>query len=315
MKNNKSQNNNFELNPLNDELGSFGLEPPKRYKKEDDAKKVNNQRNKKASNKNSSQPKTKKEKMAANKKKRRLKKKFRVALGIIALSIMLVLIVAVCLVMFCKIETISIKGNEHYNKEQILAVLPIEKEKNLFFIDSDSAEEKLCQNLPYIYSVDIKRKLPSTIEVNISEVERCYYIQNSDNLFTYFDDNFKTIEVNVPNPPENGIEIKKLAIKEANTGLECTFTDDTLIEEVKELITIVKDLKLDEITAIYSESKHSNFLVYKNRIIIKIGDISNAEKKVYSALAAIEKLNEANPQAEGTMTSMGGKQVYFTEQK
>ncbi len=310
-----------ELNSLNNELGSFGLEPPKRYRSQqpDDfqnekmtkqsSKKLRSERSKSNSQMTSAQ------KNAIHKKKRRLKKKVRIAIGITGLCIALIVAVIVCLIVFCKIETITVNGTEKYTTEQVLAVLPVEKGKNLFLFDSEGAENKLCENLPYIYSVDIKRKLPSTVEVNITQADRLYYIENNEGLYTYIDDNFKTVDVNVSEPTQNGIEIKKIAVSQSVLGQKAEFTDENIADNVKELMTVVNNLKLDEVTAIYSEGNLSNYLVYENRIIIKIGEINNAENKVYSALSAIEKLNEANPQAEGTMTSIGGKQVYFTEQK
>lgn len=310
-----------ELNSLNDELGSFGLEPPKQYRSrnEDDiqSEKKNKQSSKKARSliPNGNEQMTKAQKNAIHKKKRRLKKKVRIAFGITGLCFALIVAAIVCLVVFCKIETITVNGNEKYTQEQVLAVLPVEKGKNLFFFDSEGAENKLCENLPYIYSVDIKRKLPSTVVVNIKQADRLYYVQNNEGLYTYLDDNFKTVEVNVAEVPENGIEIKKIAVSQAIIGQTAEFTDENIVNNVKELMIVVNSLKLDEVTAIYSESNLSNYLVYENRIIIKIGEINDAENKVYSALTAIEKLNEVNPQAEGTMTALGGKQVYFTEQK
>lgn len=310
-----------ELNSLNNELGSFGLEPPKRYRSQQPDDFQNEKMTKQSSNKSRSERSksnsqmTSAQKNAIHKKKRRLKKKVRIAIGITGLCIALIVAAIVCLIVFCKIETITVNGTEKYTTEQVLAVLPVEKGKNLFLFDSEGAENKLCENLPYIYSVDIKRKLPSTVEVNITQADRLYYIENNEGLYTYIDDNFKTVDVNVSEPTQNGIEIKKIAVSQSVLGQKAEFTDENIADNVKELMTVVNNLKLDEVTAIYSEGNLSNYLVYENRIIIKIGEINNAENKVYSALTAIEKLNEANPQAEGTMTSLGGKQVYFTEQK
>lgn len=310
-----------ELNSLNNELGSFGLEPPKRYRSQQPDDFQNEKMTKQSSKKSrlerskSNSQMTSAQKNAIHKKKRRLKKKVRIVIGITGLCIALIVAAIVCLVVFCKIETITVNGTEKYTTEQVLAVLPVEKGKNLFLFDSEGAENKLCENLPYIYSVDIKRKLPSTVEVNITQAERLYYIENNEGLYTYIDDNFKTVDVNVSEPTQNGIEIKKIAVSQSVLGQKVEFTDENIADNVKELMKVVNNLKLDEVTAIYSEGNLSNYLVYENRIIIKIGEINNAENKVYSALSAIEKLNEANPQAEGTMTSIGGKQVYFTEQK
>lgn len=77
----------------------------------------------------------------------------------------------------------------------------------------------------------------------------------------------------------------------------------------------IADLKLKKITAVYSESLVSNYVVYDNRITIKIGETNGIQDKIFTALTAIEKLNDSNPGAEGTLTATNSKQIYFTEKK
>ncbi|MBR6391650.1 MAG: hypothetical protein IKS12_00030, partial [Eubacterium sp.] len=67
------------------------------------------------------------------------------------------------------------------------------------------------------------------------------------------------------------------------------------------------------VSAVYSSDINNNFIVYDSRITIKLGTLDNLENKIYSALTAIEKLNESNPQAEGVLTVTDNKQVYFSE--
>ena len=77
----------------------------------------------------------------------------------------------------------------------------------------------------------------------------------------------------------------------------------------------VTSLKLKEVTAIYSESLVNNYVVYDNRITIKLGETKDIEDKLFTALTAIEKLNDTAPDAEGTLTATNSKQIYFTEKK
>lgn len=329
-KTNQKLNDNrddIRLDSLNEELGSFGLKPPKIYSdieapiKDEDytpahtKKKIKTPKSKKPVKPNQ-KALTKEEKNVIHKKKRKLKKKVRklIAIFSVILGAILVFVILSLTVLF-KVDTIKVEGSEHYTQKQIVSVLPIQKEDNLFLIKKGVAKEKLCESLPYIYDVEITRKIPSTINVKIIEPEFVYYVKNSDNTYTYLDDNFKAIEVNAKKKPKDGIEIKKLALSKAVEGKTVDITNQKLIDDLDALMQVVSDVKLTEATAIYSENINNNYFVYDNRIIIKIGSTNDAEDKLYSALASIEKLNEANPEAEGTMTSTGGKQIYFTEKK
>lgn len=319
-KNNPKTEKNETMKPLNDELGFFGLEPPKIYR---DGRQQPAQRTSRPSEPvNKSKPKQKPaprrsdNSVATVKKKRRLKKKFRVAftaIGIVLLTVLVVLVLS--LTVLFKVDTITVSGNKKYTSQQITSVLPIEKEKNLFLIDKKGAAQKLEENLPYIYNVEITRKLPSTVEVTVTEPQFVYYVKNSNNTYTYFDDNFKILEADVKSAPKKGIEVKKIAFENAVAGKEGKVTNSDVVDDIKALMQTVTDLQMKKITAVYSESLVSNYMVYDNRITVKLGEIKDIKDKVFTALAAIEKLDESNPGAEGTLTATNSKQIYFTEKK
>ena len=221
MKNNKSNNKkDNSMAPLNDELGFFDLEPPKRYRSDQSVNRSTqaDKKGKKASTK-AKQPlkKAKADGEVRSKKKRKLKKKFRLAFTAVGMIALIALIIVVLsLTVFFKIDTINVEGTKKYSYKQVTSVLPIDKEKNLFLIDKKGATKKLEENLPYIYDVEITRKLPSTVVVKITEPQLIYYVKNSDNTYTYFDDNFKILEVNVKEPAEKGIELKKIAFSDVS---------------------------------------------------------------------------------------------------
>ncbi len=320
----KLNKDNRELDPLNSELGSFGLEPPKRYRQGSQTNKDSSRQTapssvrkpKKGKSPSKVQP-TKQEKMKQHKKKRKLKKKFRILFSVLALVLGLAITMTVLsFTVLFKIENIEVSASNEYTSEQIMAVLPIEKDDSLLMINKTSVSEKLIRELPYIYSVDIKQKLPSTVIVTVNEPSFIYYVKNTDNTYIYFDDTFKIIKVNAEAPPEkNGIEVQKTAIVNAVEGSKAQLSDDTSRDNIASLMKVVDDVYMTEATAIYSDGKDENYIVYENRITIKLGSAKNLEDKLYSALAAIEKLNTSNPEAVGLLTSTGGKQVYFTDEK
>lgn len=317
-----------DLKNLDSQLGSFGLEPPKIYrsdqkvKRYDTAGQKESVKNKtadtkfvKRSNSNTNKSSQTAEQQRKNQNKKRKKKnKLRKLLYIILITLAAasVLIVLSLTVLF-KIDTITITGNEKYSVSEISAVLPIEKEKNLFLADTDGAAEKLEANLPYIYNADIKRKFPSTIIVNITETQTLYSIKNKDKTYTLLDDNFKVLEASAAKNPENSIEIKKAALVSANAGMTAEFSNEQMKKDLSALTLEIKNMNIeDKITSIYSTDINNNYIVYDGRIIYKLGTTENLENKIYSALTATEKLNESNPAAEGEMTVTGDKQVYFT---
>lgn len=290
----------------NTNLVDLGLEPPKVYR--DSQKKIvssdTRQRKKKQLSRNEKRQKDTKRR----KKRNKLRKFFiwlSVAIVIAAVGVVL------SLTAFFGIENIKVSGNSRYTEEEILNQCIINTGENLFLADTKSASEMLELNLPYIYTAEIKRKLPSTIELVITEAEPSYYIENKDKTFILLDDNFKVLETGAEKG--SGIAVKKAKVTEASAGRQIVFEDGDTGECLKKLSQAVRDNYIDEITAIYSNNISDNYVVYDNRIEFKLGTCDDLEHKIYQGLASCKQLNESNPNAKGVMTINGGKQIYFTE--
>lgn len=304
---------------LNRELGTFGLEPPKIYRGtqtdplDDYASLTSKRPNRRAATPQSFTPQEKRKQQNQSRKRSQLKRKIIFYLAL-AISICALVVVLSLTVLF-KIHTINIEGNKVYTQKEILTVLPIQKDANLFLTDIDSAEVKLEESLPYVYNAEIKRKLPSSITVTITETPKVYCINNGDKSFTYLDDNFKVLETNAAKIPSGAVEIKKVRLVSKVEGKTAEFEDSKTGSNLKTIAQSVSKLNIDKITALYSDDINNNYVEYDKRIVIKLGSLDNIEKKLYSALSATDRLNETNPDAKGVITATNDKQVYFTAKK
>ena len=336
MRNKKS--NSSELSKLNDELGSFGLEPPKIYRNEQSKRVASKQNNKKKNNSNAKRsafdstgitnPSKKKssnsnshlttqQQRIEQNKRRRQKQKIRKAVYAIVIAVSVIAVTSILiLTVFFKIDTINISGNSRYTEQQVLSVLTVKPDDNLFASDLSKAEENLKQGLPYIYDVEIKRGFPSTINVNIKEADIIYSVKNNDKTYTILDSDLKVLQSGIGEKPKNAIKIKKLGITGALEGRIAEISNEQQKKDILALTNVISDLDLaDKITEISSDNINMNYVVYDGRITIKLGTTENIEDKLYSALTVIEeKLNKSNPNATGTLTATGDKEIYFTEE-
>lgn len=332
------KSNSSEFSKLNDELGSFGLEPPKVYRNEQAKRVAPKQNNKKKNNSNvkrsaldstgiANRPKkkssnsnsyltTQQQRIEQN-KKRRQKQKIRKAVYAIVIAVSVITVTAILsLTVFFKIDTINISGNSRYTEQQVLSVLTVKLDDNLFASDLSKAEENLKQGLPYIYDVEIKREFPSTINVDIKEANIIYSVKNNDKTYTILDTDLKVLQSALGEKPKNAIAIKKLGITGALEGTIAEISSEQQKKDILAITGVIGNLDLgDKITEINSDNINSNYVVYDGRITIKLGTTENVEDKLYSALTVIEeKLNKSNPDAKGTLTATGDKEIYFTEE-
>ncbi len=303
------------------DLGNMGLEPPIIYREEQSRfiSEVQNvspgkkQSSSKTSKKGKSENLTRSEKREKQTKKRKKRNKLRKFFIWLCLVIVLLSVGAVLsLTVFFHIETIEISGNERYSEEEILSHCTIDTGENLFLSDTQAAKEMLQRNLPYVYNAQIKRKLPSSIEITITEAQVAYAIQNKDKTYIYMDDNFKVLETQAKE--KQGILILKAEVSNAVIGTNIEFKNEDTANCLSKLAQAVKDNNFTEITSIYSNNISDNYVVYDNRIKFKLGTCENIDNKIYQALAACEQLNDSSPNIKGTISVTGDKSLYFTEE-
>lgn len=293
-------------------LIDLGIEPPKIYRESQKSAYSDDRSSYQRKSGSSKQNLTRAEKRQKDNKKRKKRNTFRKIIIWMTVVIAFISVGAVLsLTVFFHIDTINVSGNKLYDKDEILAQCTIDIGENLFLSDTQTAKEMLEQNLPYIYNAEIKRKLPYTIEIKVTEATPAYSIKNKDKTFILLDDNFKVLENKAKKA--QGITISKAEIENANPGHCIAFKNADIGNCLKKLSDVVKENRFEEITSIYCNNISDNYVVYDNRIEFKLGNCDNLETKIYQGLTACEKLNQTSPNAKGVMTVNGGKSIYFTE--
>lgn len=294
-------------------LQDMGLEPPKIYRESQKNIVSRQERARKSTVRGKkNQNMTRAEKRQVDNKKRKKKNKIRKFLiGVAAVIIVVSIGVFLSLTSFFHIDDITVTGNERYSVEEILNQCTIKTGENLFMADTEAAKEQIEFNLPYIYNAEIKRKLPYTIEITVTETEPVYSIKNKDKTYILLDDRFKVLEDAAEK--SSGINISKAEIKSAVLGKTIEFKDENVGKCLSDMAKVIRDNKFTEITSIYSNNINDNYAVYDNRITFKLGSCKDIENKIFKGMASCEKLDETSPNVTGTMDISGGKSIYFTE--
>lgn len=314
----KNNSSRTRRKPENTELYDLGLEPPKIYRegqrlKADTQRRMNDSQSQRRNSKSQSSNPTKAQKREQENKKRKKRNKFRrIFVWIMAVVVFLGVGVVLSLTVFFHINTISVKGETQYSVDEILAQCTIDKGENLFMSDAGKAKKNIEQKLPYIYTADIKRKLPGTIEITVKQAVPRYSIKCKDKTYILLDDNFKVLELG--SQTAQGISISKASVKSSVPGNMIEFKNEAVGDCLKQLAQVVKDNDFSEITSIYSKSVADNCVIYDGRITFKLGNCDSLEEKIYKGLTACEQLNESNPNAKGIMNISSGKEIYFTEE-
>lgn len=91
------------------------------------------------------------------------------------------------------IKNITVEGNKKISSDEIISLSHINIEQNMFQYRMKEVQEEIKQNA-YIQKVDIRRKLPDTIEILVSERKATYMIQIA-NAYAYIDNQGYVLEI------------------------------------------------------------------------------------------------------------------------
>lgn len=88
--------------------------------------------------------------------------------------------VLVAAVLFFRVETISVTGNERYTDQEVVSASGVLIEDNLYLLDKPTIERQILESMPYVEGVVISRKLPSTLEIDIQEITATVMLNQAD---------------------------------------------------------------------------------------------------------------------------------------
>lgn len=245
-------------------------------------------------------------------KKRKLKNGVRntlITLGIII--VFAVIGIALSLTVFFNISSISATGSGIYSEDEIIRMCGIETGENLFLIDIEGSAEKLKESLPYIYNVNIKRKLPVTLSIEVTDAVPKFSIKQDDGSYILLDDMLKVLETSADSP-QSTVLITDTTVISSNAGLKIQFENEDTADCIEALSEAINAVGMEEATSLSSVDKNNNYIIYDERITFELGDCGNLENKLYRGLAACEKLDESNTNLKGKLDLSYGKESYFT---
>lgn len=189
---------------------------------------------------------------------------------------------------FFHIKQININKIENLSREEIIKKSKIRKNTNIFKFKISNAREELGIN-PFVKSVDIKRELPHTINIDIIERDRVA-------IFKY---DFMDLVID-----EEGFILENLDSKDKSlliiTGFNTNFTEvrENIFfkEENKKLKTFMNEAKtidlLSEIDEIDKKSENNINIKLKNGIFVAFGTLNNVKYKLSLLKEILEDIDK-----------------------
>ncbi len=234
------------------------------------------------------------------------KRNFRIAIVVIGFLMILSLIISPILVLtLFRVKSFTVEGAGVYTTDQIVSASGIVEGKNLLFANLDEAAENIEKMLPYTDDVKITKKLPSEVIIRCGSTEKAFAIGMANGLYALTDSNLKVLEVTGKQPSDTTLIIGAVPYK-AEIGEIAVFdaaADDEKKEEtVEETLSLLLEITgaitengTKDINLINVSKRNDIYLIYQERIVLKLGNSSDLSSKLSLGNKVINSENSIDP--------------------
>lgn len=176
---------------------------------------------------------------------------------------------AACVIFF-RVEDVVVTGNSRYSAEEIIAVTQVKTGDNLFSIRGSKLSRQVRSQLPYVQSVRVKKLLPDTLSIAVTEAPAAAAIQYEGTWWLMGSDGKLLEEADSPGRLATVTGITPL-VPAVGTYLATADAERARVENLKELLAalgennLLEGLKTVEITDDFSLT-----FTYQDRFTVQL---------------------------------------------
>ncbi len=201
-----------------------------------------------------------------------------------------------------RIDTIEIIGETQYSNTQIINASGIKNGDNLFLFNKQNVANNMQIVLPYLQNITITRTIPGKIKIQVSNAVPCYYIVNGNSTIA-LSEQFVILETNFEDT-QGLTEIKGVSeIDNVTPGSKILLKDEEQLDALLLILTEIEKNDFLNISYIDLQDVINIKFMYENRVVVLVGSIADANKKIEFAkyLLTTEDENGISKTEQGTL--------------
>ena len=233
------------------------------------------------------------------------------------MATVLAVVLAVVLVMsiFFKVGQVMVSGAEKYTPWEIKEAAGIQDGDALLSLSEAKITAKIQEKLPYVGDVRVGIKLPDTVNIEITELQVVYAVEDSNGAWWLLDASGRIVDSTDTAAAKNhtrieGVKIQSGAIGEQAAGYQpetgdSTQPSDQLIatlppisaaEQFSAAVQILTALEKNGVMGVVDTVNVSDpgalSLMYDDRYQVTLGDASRMEYKIGAMKSSIAELGQ-----------------------
>ena len=230
--------------------------------------------------------------MARRRRRHRRKGRFAVLYKLMTFLLICGALVA-ALALFFKVESIEITGTSRYSTDEVERASGVHVGDNLYLMDKNAVASRITQQLPYVETVQISRRLPKTLCISVTECRGLAAIEQDGRLWLISEGGTLVDTAPTLESPELG--------RHFTASADCERAGELLGTLLHELRS--KDM-LTDVSAIHLEDASAVTIRYLDRFDVEFLWDADFDYKLNYLAAVVQEL-EANEKGTILMTHEG----------
>lgn len=206
--------------------------------------------------------------------------------------VMIAVAIVVGCIAFFKVQHVEVSGNYRYTQEEIVSATGIQPEDNLFRMNKFKIADALIADLPYIESVNLRRRMPDTILINVTETAPAAAV-SSGGIWWLMDPNGKLLERT--NGPGDYLQVTGLNLLSPSEGMGIAVDQEQRLQK-DSLLSLIAALSAREMLGLAQSIDLSDSsqltMEYDNRLEVHIALSDDFDYKVRQLAGVMDQIED-----------------------
>lgn len=248
---------------------------------------------------------SKAEKTAAREQKRRmLMLKRRIKVGAILCAVLALVLYLLSAFVFFKVEKIDVvgitnengevlQGSSFYSSDEISRISGVEIGDSLVLVSKSEIKETIEKLLPYIGSVKVQRKYPSTLKLTVEDTSAVYAVDTAGG-YTVMNEVYKVLDI-TEKVPNGSAKLVGVPVKTAEKGTTAEFADEAYKTRIDTLKKACTDAGISNIKKIDLSNIANVRISFGGNVTMILGTLTDLDEKLAMGLKTMEAELANNP--------------------
>ncbi len=229
-------------------------------------------------------------------------KPFNSAAFLLRLATVVAVVVAVVfgVSIFFRVQTVNVSGTDKYTAWEVMEASGIKEGDNLLSLPKARVSGRITAALPYIGSVRVEIQLPDTVNIEVTELEVVYAIQDTIDRWWLMTADGKVVERILGDPAKGIAQIQGVRLADPQVSAQAVAADnaDDLVtqgsDRLSVALTILQYLEdnsiIGDVASVNVEDLGALTLWYGNQYQVKLGDTTQLEYKIRCMYTAVNQM-------------------------